>query len=420
VSELRVALQAAFGASALHTARARPDGPDLPMVVPGDLETTAEVVRYCARERLALVPLGLGSKLGWCAPPSRVDVLLSTRALTCMVSHEPGDGTLTAQAGMTMAELRERAASGGHWVTPDVPRPERATLGGVLAASQSGPDRLRHGPARHHVLGMKVVLADGSLAKSGGQLVKNVTGYDLHRLHCGSHGTLSVIVEASLRLFPLPEHEVALAIDVATNAEMLGQARLALALPLRLQSLSASSSESGWSLLACLAGRRVPVEGESASLAQAWPSARVLAGAAAREAACSARDAAFATASPSFHIACRPVQLRETLELVESALAKGGLGARRFVEPGIATLDVHLPAEAEPRRIAETAAELRRRLADMHVAVVLRDAPARVLDALDPPLDPLGDSGPSLALMRRLKDKLDPDGVFARDLFGAR
>ena len=151
-----------------------------------------------------MVPCGLGSKLGWTRPPPRADLLVSTRRLAGLLRHEPDDGTLSALAGTPMSELRAAALAGGHWLTPDVAAPRRATLGGVIAAGQSGLDRLRFGPARHHVLGARVMLADGTIARSGGQLVKNVTGFDLHRLYAGSHGSLCVILEVALRLFPAP------------------------------------------------------------------------------------------------------------------------------------------------------------------------------------------------------------------------
>jgi len=135
-------------------------------------------------------------------PPAGADWILSTRRLVGIVAYEPGDGTLTARAGTTFAALDEATERGGHVVTPDVAYPARATLGGAVGEGRSGFDRLRYGPTRHHVLGVRALLADGTFAKSGGQLVKNVTGYDLHRLYCGSRGSLCALVEVSLRLFP--------------------------------------------------------------------------------------------------------------------------------------------------------------------------------------------------------------------------
>ena len=181
-----------------------------PIARPEDERGIRSVLEHARRENLRVAPIGGGRHLSVCRPDverGEVDLLLSTAALDRVVEYVPGDGTLTAQAGCSMQALAETVAEGGHALTPRVPNPERASLGGTLGAGRSGLDRVRYGPLRHHVLGMRVMLADGSVARSGGRLVKNVTGFDLHRLYTGSRGTLCVILEASLRLFPLPEAE---------------------------------------------------------------------------------------------------------------------------------------------------------------------------------------------------------------------
>ncbi|WP_419191815.1 FAD-binding oxidoreductase [Engelhardtia mirabilis] len=174
------------------------------MVAPEDLSGAAEVLRLCSGEGRRVLPLGRGTKLGWAPPIGPVDVALSTRRLTGIVAHEPADGTITALSGTTLAELAATAALGGGAITPLLPDAVSATLGGALSSGQDGLDRLRRGAPRDHVLGARLLLTDGTLVKSGGRLVKNVTGYDLHRLVCGAHGGLALIVEASLRLFSEP------------------------------------------------------------------------------------------------------------------------------------------------------------------------------------------------------------------------
>ena len=195
-----------------------------PLVAPASEEQLASVVARAGRDGLRVLPLGLGSKLSFTRPEALaaaradsdpIDLALSTQKLQEVQAYEPGDGTLTAAAGARWSDLAARVGRGGHRLTPDVPFPQRASLGGVLAAGLSGPDRLRDGPLRHHVLGMRVVRSDGSGSRTGGRLVKNVTGFDLHRLYCGSRGTLCVIVEASLRLFPAPHAERALSVRSA-------------------------------------------------------------------------------------------------------------------------------------------------------------------------------------------------------------
>jgi glycolate oxidase FAD binding subunit len=419
---LAARLERLLDPGSVERGRARLDGAELPLAAPASEDQASEVVRFAAREALAVVPLGLGSKLGWCRPPARADFLLSTRRLAGIVRHVPEDGTLSARAGTPMDALRRAAREGGHFLTPDVPRPERATLGGVLAAGQSGADRLRFGPARHHVLGTRVLLGDGSFAKSGGQLVKNVTGFDLHRLYCGSHGTLCVLLEAALRLFPEPEHERVVACPAADRDRALELARSALALPIRPVSLTLVRGEgegtgAAWWLQARLFGRRAPVELESAELLRIWPSAEVVEGPAAREAVERQRDAALTWEDgPWLRATCSTSRLGDVIARLEDELPRE-LAPRLMAEPGISEVAVLLRPGAfeSARALGERAAALRRALAALDARLELRDAPAGALEELDP----FGDPPAGLEIMRRLQERLDPGRVFARGRFAA-
>src|SRR5262249_11838267 len=161
-----------------------------------------------------------------------------------------------------------------------------ATLGGVLAAGQSGLDRLRYGPSRHHVLGMRVVLADGTSAKSGGKLVKNVTGFDLHRLYCGSHGTLGGIVQGTPRLFVGARHEACLRAGPYDTGAMLARSKAIARAPVRAMALVAELVDStrpnaSWSLSLHLAGLEDGVRAEIAVLQELLGACEVLEGEAA-------------------------------------------------------------------------------------------------------------------------------------------
>jgi glycolate oxidase FAD binding subunit len=406
VSGARDALERLVGPGAVDAAPARFDGPEVPRVAPASVEEMVEVVRFAAREKLRLIPIGTGSKLGWTAPANRVDFLLSTRAFSGIVSYEPGDGTLSARAGTPMASIRRAAAEGGHWVTPDVARPGRASLGGVLAASQSGPDRLRFGPARHHVLGMRVLSSDGSVTKSGGQLVKNVTGYDLHRLYCGSHGTLCIVLEASLRLFPAPEHEIWMDLVLDGDDDACARAWSALDLPVRTVSLGAARAGDAWSLSARLFGKRAPVENEAEQLLAVWPGARVCAGDEARR--CAERERDQDGDGPWLHVTAPPPALPEVLSLLPGE-------APLRVQPGIAAIDLPLPAPWRDSP-AQRVSELRAALKPVKGRVAARDFKAEALAELDPFAEP----GAGIELMRALKRKLDPGETFATGRFHGR
>ena len=180
-------------------------------VRPVSYEEVAEALRAAAADQRAVVPWGGGAGLEREAAPPRYDLALDLRALDRIVEHEPADYTLTAQCGVTVATLAAALAARGQELPIESPLAARATLGGALAANAVGPRRLRFGAPRDRVLGARFALADGTLARSGGKVVKNVAGYGIHRLVCGSRGGLAVILEASLKLSTAPAARLALA-----------------------------------------------------------------------------------------------------------------------------------------------------------------------------------------------------------------
>ena len=146
---------------------------------------------------------GAGTKLGW-APPAPPDALeLSTAGLNEIVEHNGGDLTAVLGPGVLLADAQATFAKAGQMLALDPPD-GGATVGGVVAAADTGPLRARYGGPRDLVVGMRVALSDGTLAKSGGKVIKNVAGYDIAKLFTGSFGTLGAIVELSVRLHPLP------------------------------------------------------------------------------------------------------------------------------------------------------------------------------------------------------------------------
>ena len=152
----------------------------------------------------AVVPWGGGTRMHVGNLPERYTVALDMTGHSGNVEHEPGDLTVVADSGVTIAELQKTLASAGQRLPFDVNDPKAATLGGSVASNANGQLRSSLGGIRDWVIGMKVVLADGTITKSGGRVVKNVQGYDLHRLHTGALGTLGVIAEVALKIVPVP------------------------------------------------------------------------------------------------------------------------------------------------------------------------------------------------------------------------
>ncbi len=176
------------------------------VVVPGSESELAQALRLVSEAGLAVVPRGGGTKICWGNPPARADVVLSTARLNEITEHAWADLTVSVGAGCTIQTLQETLAQHGQRLALDPLWPARATVGGVLSSNDSGSLRLRFGALRDLVIGVTLALPDGTLASSGGKVVKNVAGYDLPKLATGAFGTLGVITRAVFRLHPLPRN----------------------------------------------------------------------------------------------------------------------------------------------------------------------------------------------------------------------
>ena len=189
------------------------------LVEPTDENETAAILRNANEIGQAVIPMGGGTKLDWGNPPRQADVGLSMRRQNRVIEHAWADLTVTVEAGCTIAELQRTLAGHRQRLAIDPLWPEKATIGGVLSTNDSGALRLGYGSLRDLIIGVTLVLADGTIAKSGGKVVKNVAGYDLPKLATGGLGTLGVITRAVFRLHPLPLNTRTLTIATAEAAE---------------------------------------------------------------------------------------------------------------------------------------------------------------------------------------------------------
>ncbi|HVB85521.1 MAG TPA: FAD-binding oxidoreductase [Candidatus Dormibacteraeota bacterium] len=173
-------------------------------VKPGSRDEISEIVKFAAAEHLAIVPCGARSKLAMGAPPSRYDVALDVTRLDHIVAYDPSDLTLSVEPGIPLQRLAGVLAGHRQFLPLAVPFLSRATAGGTVAAGVHSPLRQAYGTARDFLLGVEFVTGEGVQAKSGGLVVKNVAGYDLHKLTIGSLGTLGIITKINFRTFPAP------------------------------------------------------------------------------------------------------------------------------------------------------------------------------------------------------------------------
>ena len=172
-------------------------------IEPASAEDLAATLASASKQRASVVIRGGGTKVGWGRTPGSVDVLLSTKRLNALVAHEYADLTATVQAGARLGDLNRALAHQGQWLPIESPF-EQSTIGGAIATNDSGPLRHRYGTPRDLLIGIRLALTDGRLIKAGGNVVKNVAGYDIGRLMSGSHGSLAAIVSATFKLMPLP------------------------------------------------------------------------------------------------------------------------------------------------------------------------------------------------------------------------
>ena len=226
---------------------------------PADTDACAAALAESVRERRTLRVRGAATKdyLGELGP---ADGVLQTTALTGVVDHVPADLTVTVRAGTRFADLQAALRTAGQHVPLDPPHADAATVGGIVAANSNGFGRLRYGGVRHLVIGTTTALTDGTVAHSGGRVVKNVAGYDLNKLLIGSLGTLGVITEMTLRVLPLPKARAVAVARCARAADAFAIADALLRTPIRPTALVVVGTRGGWTTVVAAEGEPTAVE----------------------------------------------------------------------------------------------------------------------------------------------------------------
>ncbi len=243
-----------------------------PVALPSDLGQVQECLRFAARERLRVLPAGSMEHLHLGGAPGAIDFVLSMRRLDRVLEYVAEDLTLVAEAGVTLHEIARRTGAAGQRLAPSPWPGTAATLGGACAANRSGSCRASTGTLRDAVLGCRVVHADGSMTRSGGKVVKNVSGYDLPKLYVGSMGSLAVFAEINVRLVPRPEAsavvQVLLPLESAGH-KLLATHRGALR-PAALAVVHPTGIPGSLQLLARFEGREPVVRAQAEACALDW------------------------------------------------------------------------------------------------------------------------------------------------------
>ncbi len=378
---------------------------------PGSVEETSALLKLADGAGLAVAPRGGGTMLHLGNPPRELDLVVSTARMDEVIEHVPGDQVVRVQAGMRLGELQERLAGSNQMIGVDPPE-ERAgaTIGGVVAANSSGPRRYRYGTVRDLIIGITVVLADGTVAKAGGKVVKNVAGYDLAKLFTGSLGTLGVIASANFRLHPLPEAAQTVTVELADTAAAGQAAQAVLHSQLVPSAVELDWGEDARLLTLLIEGvpPAVEAQAEMASfLLKGFGEVRVLSDEEAEnlgplEPAGGSAGADEVTVKISAPLA----ELTGVLDSTWGACSRRGVTPRATGQAGIGVTYVSLSGGDEEAKV-QVVEELREIWVRRGGSVVVREAPA----AFKRRVEVWGPVGTRLELTRRVKEKFDPRGI---------
>ena len=194
------------------------------MARPTSPQEISEAMSVAAQHGLSVSPLGGRTRTGLGNVPESLDLAMDMTGVDQVLAHNSADLTATVEAGIRVSRLQEVLAEHGQFLAIDPPLPDRATIGGTLAVGWSGPMTWQNWSPRDIVIGMRTVMADGTITKTGGQVVKNVSGYDMARMHIGALGTLGIIAEVSFKLTPLPARQATVMATFDSDANCLDAA----------------------------------------------------------------------------------------------------------------------------------------------------------------------------------------------------
>lgn len=357
---------------------------------------------------------GGGSKLGWGSDPTAVDVVVDTTGMTSLVSYDAADATVSVQAGMPLSQLQQTLSEHDQWLAIDPPHvDDGATVGGIFATADAGPRRLAYGTMRDLVIGATYVLADGSVGRTGGHVIKNVAGYDIAKLLCGSFGTLALVTQLIMRVHPRPPASATLRIpaDAATAARIGGALGAAPLEPIAVD----WADDAVWLQFA---GHSTAVAAQTKATAALLRSTI-----AADLAAEDVEDAeavwqrltdgiAGSNGETVVRGACLPTQLGQAIGACVEAADRAGVELRTQAHVLLGLVTARIAADDAAAHVAFVD-DWRDRLAAIggHAAV-RRRAPHAAKE-----IDVWGPAPSAIGLMRQVKQRLDPDGRCAPGRF---
>jgi glycolate oxidase FAD binding subunit len=359
-------------------------------VAPGNTEEIAAVLRLAQENHLAVVECGGGTKQGWGYPVAPA-LVLEMHRLNTLREHTWQDMTCTVEAGCTWAAMQSGLAQHGQFVAVDPLWPDKATVGGIVATNDSGALRQRYGGLRDLIIGMTIVLADGTIAHTGGKVVKNVAGYDLHKLMIGAFGTLGVVTSVNFRLHSIPRSAQSFTVS-ATSVEPVGRVMLAmLHAQLSTMAIQLRGGVDGFDLDVQLASLPEVLETQASALG-VLAQGEGLGLSAATDEVWNARERQL-----SADMVCKGTMLPS--EIARFAERVRGLGGESVTQAG------GIMIAGFPVAAAGQLMELRRELEEGGGSLMVLKQPA------ESKLDCWGTLPDSLPLMREIKRRFDPERI---------
>ncbi|HXY25621.1 MAG TPA: FAD-binding oxidoreductase [Candidatus Acidoferrum sp.] len=377
----------------------------------------ADSLRLANEDGFTVIPRGGATKLAWGNPPARADLVLSTARLNRVLEHAHSDLTVIVEAGCTIQTLQETLAQRGQRLAVDPLWPEKATVGGVLSTNDSGALRLRFGALRDLIIGVTIALPDGTLASSGGKVVKNVAGYDLPKLVTGALGTLGIITRAVFRLHPLPHNSHSFSImtpNLAATRELIFAIQNSKLAHTALQSHFTDEAMPTSDIL--FEGTEAGLDAQAAQLRALCKPAELLE---APPAVWNTRQDLWSSSTPqadpeaaSFVIAkvsLLPSDLARVVEFFHRAADSNRVRWKSLIyATGLGCLRLDGPSE----NLCHAVLALRSSLEKLGGSLVLLHRPAELFS-----LDAWGTPGDSLSLMKAIKHQLDPASTLNPDRF---
>ncbi len=378
------------------------------VAAPASVGEAAAVLRAAAGLGLTVVPRGTGGRLDWGPAPASCDLIIDTGRLDRIVEHSAGDLVVSAQAGVRLDDLAKVLAPAGQRlaVNPPATAPGNGggTIGGLIAAGAAGALRYRYGSPRDLLIGITVIRADGTIAKAGGKVVKNVAGYDIGKLFAGSFGTLGLIAEATFRLHPLPEATGWIALNCPDPA-----AAAAAVQAIAESALAPAAIELAWPRATAPLTVSALLEGDEHSVAARAERMRSLLGAEPDLSGFPGRSSQ--EAGTMLRVAFWTGRLADVLTATRAAGEAHGLDPAIGGSAGAGVLDVAVAEDADPSAVTGFVDDLRVGLKALTAgsllpataSAVVVHAPSAVRAAVD-----MWGPVQSLELMRAVKNQFDP------------